>query len=262
MVSKVVGEKVTSLIGYVNFAHKEQFLLPEDTENEWIMYYVKSGTYTFRMEGCAGVGRESSLIVCPPDTILRRKIIDPVDLSLFRFVDVPEGVKGPKSYDFSRLLKNARLESDLLNLIDCCRGSRNSVLAEHFLDDILITMYFGLTVSKQEEITNHDLLTNAITFLTSPQYFNLSINEIAEKLFVSPSYLSRFMKGNVGCSPMVYRNNSKAGLAKKMLRKPGMRISQIAQNLGFDDPLYFSRFFKVQTGYSPSQYRKRINGIF
>jgi len=43
--------------------------------------------------------------------------------------------------------------------------------------------------------------------------------------------------------------------AKKLLLTTDLSISDIANNIGFDDHKYFSRTFKTQLGVYPTEYR-------
>jgi AraC-like DNA-binding protein len=40
------------------------------------------------------------------------------------------------------------------------------------------------------------------------------------------------------------------------MEEPGMKLSEVARNVGFPDPYYFSRLFKQKTGINPSLWRK------
>ena len=48
--------------------------------------------------------------------------------------------------------------------------------------------------------------------------------------------------------------------AAQMLREGTYSISEIAQNVGYDNFSYFSRLFKDRTGYTPKEYRNRTVG--
>ena len=48
-------------------------------------------------------------------------------------------------------------------------------------------------------------------------------------------------------------------LAKEKLAAPGLSISEIAYELGFEHPQSFSKFFKNKTELSPLQFRQSLN---
>jgi AraC-like DNA-binding protein len=43
-----------------------------------------------------------------------------------------------------------------------------------------------------------------------------------------------------------------------MLRNTDMKISEIAETVGFSDPFYFCRIFSKAYGAAPREYRKRF----
>ena len=72
---------------------------------------------------------------------------------------------------------------------------------------------------------------------------------------VSETYFYRCFRRFSGKSPIEYRNMLRLSNAEAMLRRTEMRISEIAQTVGFDDPFYFCRLFTRTFGASPRKYR-------
>jgi AraC family transcriptional regulator of arabinose operon len=52
-----------------------------------------------------------------------------------------------------------------------------------------------------------------------------------------------------------YIIDRKLNIAKKMLNKTDMSITQIANSLGYNDPLAFSKLFTLNIGVSPRKYK-------
>ena len=59
-------------------------------------------------------------------------------------------------------------------------------------------------------------------------------------------------------SPGRYRTSLLMEQACEMLSKPGIRLRDISDELGFCDEYHFSRQFRKSVGWSPSEYRARI----
>lgn len=85
----------------------------------------------------------------------------------------------------------------------------------------------------------------------------LSREEIAEKVFLSPDYLTRIFRRETGSSLVAYITGRKMEEARRLLLTHP--ISEAAQMLGYDNFGYFSELFKRKTGMSPSEF-KRKNG--
>ena len=83
----------------------------------------------------------------------------------------------------------------------------------------------------------------------------LTVPDIAEKFFVTPSYFAHFFKKRSGKSVIQYLNEVRILKARRMLEREDMSVSEIALQVGFDDINYFSRKFKQLTNMTPTEYR-------
>ena len=96
----------------------------------------------------------------------------------------------------------------------------------------------------------------AVKYLRENCTAPISIEELAEISFISPSHLFRLFKEKLGVTPIEYKNSLRIEKAKLLLFDPECTVSEIADILGFDNACYFTRIFKKSTGLSPLQYRK------
>jgi AraC-like DNA-binding protein len=80
----------------------------------------------------------------------------------------------------------------------------------------------------------------------------------ADKLCITPNYLNEIIKDATGSSAKQYIQHRIVLEAKKMLTYTDLQISEIADELGFDDLSYFIRFFRKQTGFPPLAYKKKV----
>jgi YesN/AraC family two-component response regulator len=87
--------------------------------------------------------------------------------------------------------------------------------------------------------------------------YELSLQSLAEKFYVSPYYLSRFFKEVTGFTFVEYLNNVRVKEAKKLLESSSMKVNLIFKKVGFGSVTHFGRVFKSVTGYAPLHYRKR-----
>lgn len=82
-----------------------------------------------------------------------------------------------------------------------------------------------------------------------------AVGYFAEKLHLSPNYLSDMLQKFTGKSTMEHIHLELVEKAKTLLWSTDSPISQIAYQLGFEHPSHFTRVFKAKTGKSPSEYR-------
>ena len=97
------------------------------------------------------------------------------------------------------------------------------------------------------------------------QFIKLAINDharehlvgyYADKMCVTPKYLSKIVKEASGRSVPDWLNELLILDAKNMLRHSDMTIKEISARLNFPSQSFFFRFFKNHTGQTPTQYRE------
>jgi AraC-like DNA-binding protein len=86
-----------------------------------------------------------------------------------------------------------------------------------------------------------------------------SVNYIAEKLNVTPNYLSSVLKTLTGQSTQQHIHDKLIGIAKEKLSTTTLSISEIAYELGFEHSPSFSKLFKSKTNFSPLEFRQSFN---
>ena len=85
---------------------------------------------------------------------------------------------------------------------------------------------------------------------------NITLEDMAYEINVSPSYLSRKFKYISGMNLSEYVRDVRLKHAKNMLVETNDSITKIAELCGFNDSNYFSCVFKKEEKISPLQYRK------
>ena len=78
----------------------------------------------------------------------------------------------------------------------------------------------------------------------------------ADKLFLTPKYLSKLIKTISGKSAHEWIDSFVILEAKNLLKYSDMSIKSIVYELNFPNQTTFYRFFKTKTGMTPSEYRK------
>jgi len=120
------------------------------------------------------------------------------------------------------------------------------------LDTIFSTL--SSTENNTEETAN--ITVNRVKMLVHEFYQSgISLEEIADKLNMTPEYLGTLFREITGTNFSSYIRNYRVSKAKKLLLGTQMKLYEIAQSVGYSDPKYFSQVFKDCTGQLPSQYR-------
>ena len=84
---------------------------------------------------------------------------------------------------------------------------------------------------------------------------NLSLNQLASHVNVSPNHLSTIFSQQTGQTFIKYLTEFRMDKAKEMLKCTSMRSSEISEAVGYKDPHYFSYMFKKTVGMTPTNYR-------
>jgi two-component system response regulator YesN len=86
----------------------------------------------------------------------------------------------------------------------------------------------------------------------------ISLNMIAEVIYLSPSYLSDLFKNQTGENLTNYLSKVRIEKAKELLKDRQMKSYEVGELVGYKDPAYFSKVFKKVVGVSPNEYRNIV----
>lgn len=89
---------------------------------------------------------------------------------------------------------------------------------------------------------------------------DLRLDQIAELLFVSPSYLSSVFKKQTGKSFVTYLTEIRMKRAEELLLETNMKVSSVAKRVGIPNVSYFNRIFKKLKGQTPVEFRESKKG--
>lgn len=86
----------------------------------------------------------------------------------------------------------------------------------------------------------------------------LSLQSVADSLFVTPQHLSRLFRRETGDTFGANLARRRINEAMRLLQDPGIKMYEIAEKTGYTTQHYFSSAFKKALGISPAEYRKTI----
>jgi len=98
----------------------------------------------------------------------------------------------------------------------------------------------------------------ACQFIATHLARDLSLEEIAREVCLSPSRLAQLFRDQVGVTIVRWREDQRLILAKHLLRSSSTAICSVSSLVGYDDQLYFSRVFRKRVGVSPSEFRRGV----
>ncbi len=148
-----------------------------------------------------------------------------------------------------------------------CLTTPNSQLKQQSLPLELLSKLFQLNAENSVRVRPVKPESKAVarvrTYLEDRYTENVSLDELAQLVNLSPYYLIRCFRQQVGCAPHQYQRHWQLLQAKRALqtgRYPGQSLAAIATDHGFYDQSHFNRAFKKTYGVTPGQYQK-VNSI-
>lgn len=85
---------------------------------------------------------------------------------------------------------------------------------------------------------------------------DISLEEMAQQVDLSPAYFSKLFKMVVGVNYIEYLTQIRLEQSKKLLKTTTLPVKAIATTVGYMDEKYFRKIFKKVVGIKPSEYRK------
>lgn len=115
--------------------------------------------------------------------------------------------------------------------------------------------------SLQRKSIPHSKINRCKNYIFSHLHQKLKVQDIAEELETSPSYLADLFRIYEGQSISSFILHEKIKLVKNMLIYSPYTYSQIAAYLGFSSQSHLGAQFKKVTGYTLRQYRERFRNL-
>ncbi|MGY3779494.1 helix-turn-helix domain-containing protein [Isobaculum melis] len=112
------------------------------------------------------------------------------------------------------------------------------------------------TQAEVPQLNEKKEIKEAKDYIEQHLHRTITLNEMAQKVFLSPYYFSKLFKAETGITFIAYVNQQKMRQASQLLCESHLSINQIAKGLGFTQMSYFSRMFKKEYGVTPKDYRR------
>jgi YesN/AraC family two-component response regulator len=157
---------------------------------------------------------------------------------------------GHKDFDYARTAISTGVFDYLLKPVDLDEIDRVFTLLKIRLDE-------RLNVSESIETGYLPVIRNVISFIEEHYAENISLEEIADSVSLSPGYLSSQFSKETNKTVIEYLTHIRINHAKVLLKDVNYKIYEIAEKVGYPNVKYFYDVFKRNTGMSPNQFRKQ-----
>lgn len=124
----------------------------------------------------------------------------------------------------------------------------------------LLTLADGLSDEAQTAEDPTDVIRTVIRYVEENYTQNITLEGLAQKYYISVSYLSRRFKNVTGENFSEFLIRRRIDHACQLLSTTGLSVAEIGTVCGYPDCFYFSRIFKKVMGMPPSRYREQDDG--
>jgi AraC-like DNA-binding protein len=161
------------------------------------------------------------------------------------------------------LLSRAALEggADMESIFGLNFTYLNQVSRMHSVDDIAswlskIMVRFTDLVFTLKDVKHADVMQKALKYINAHYAEEITLDDVAGAVFLSPTYFSKLFSEEMGCRFMAYLNKIRIEKSKLLLKNSDIPLVDIAGLVGYEDQSYFTKVFKRVTGLSPGKYRE------
>ena len=155
--------------------------------------------------------------------------------------------------------------SSMTNEFKTCRPGRYFMLKAYLIQLIL------LLIREQENTTQNTsgcifespnkkhVVKQIISFFDKHYQEKISLDQIAQNMYLSTFYISKIFKNETGDTPINYLIRLRMEKAGEIIKSDAtLSVQDIASMVGYDDVYHFSKLFKKHFGTAPSRYRSSI----
>ena len=107
-----------------------------------------------------------------------------------------------------------------------------------------------------ESVSKKYVTEQIINYFEEHYAEKISLDAIAENMYLSPFYISRIFKSETGDTPIHHLINIRLERAMELLKSGSCNsIREVAESVGYEDVYHFSKLFKKKYNVSPSKVR-------
>lgn len=168
-----------------------------------------------------------------------------VSVIILTQLKVFEDVQRSINLGFSAFLLKPVLKSELHQIFE-------RIIVQSFSTE---TKYL---IDSNDDLTNTDLanpIESSIQFIQQHFKDPITLNMVADAVYLSPTHFSRLFKEEMGTTFVEYLASYRIEQSKSLLKMTSIPIEVIAQQMGFASAGYFATTFRKYEGCTPSKYR-------
>lgn len=138
-------------------------------------------------------------------------------------------------------------------VLDCLR--KQGPIQEPLLSGYIYNTLMELLAGSAIDAYIAPSIVELINYIETNYQNTITVDDLANRIAMSPSHLTRSFKNALGYSPYEYILKTRIDAAKNLLKCTDLSISEIGLQSGFSDESHFVATFRKKTGMTPREFR-------
>lgn len=217
-------------------------------EEEYSFYHaVKTGDLNFIRKNCesGAFANSEGMGILSRDPVMNKKYHFVITVAMITRHCVEGGMELEQAY---RLSDFYILKMDSCNTID-------EIIALH--KNMVLDFTGKMLLLKKKPVISKPI-TLCIDYIYNHIHERITVNDLANYTELSPSYLSRLFKKELGISISDYIREKKIETAQNLLKYSNYSFIEITNYLAFSSQSHFIQTFEKQVGITPKKFRDRF----
>lgn len=117
------------------------------------------------------------------------------------------------------------------------------------------------SIKEKERVTQNIYIAQILSYINRHYNEPISLDRLADALHLTPQYISKIIKENIGQGFKEYLVELRLEHAKTLIKTTNKTLLSIGEECGFPNNKSFINYFKQEFGVTPSQYKRQINTL-
>ncbi len=148
---------------------------------------------------------------------------------------------------------SSKISFDMGSLYKMIEDSSNMIQIHELLESAALSM--AEKIKEYNKANINVTLRKAMDYIQNNYHNSITLQELADEVYVSTYYLSRMFTKELGKNFVDYLNEVRMEEAGKLLKSTEDKTYEISEKVGISDAHYFSKLFKKYMGMTPTDYR-------
>lgn len=116
------------------------------------------------------------------------------------------------------------------------------------------------TIASSKNESSKGLVEQARQYIGQHFQEDISLDNVADTVFLHPVYFSKLFKQHAGINFTEYLTRLRIDKAKELIQTGQYKMYEVGSMVGYPNSKYFYRVFKQTVGCTPTEYAERANG--